>query len=82
MRRIKMHIMIALMSQDVRRMVGDNVRRLRIAAGLTQAKLADAMGVDSLPTSSIRVPVGSDWVHEIKHDGYRHVIRRKLRDNE
>jgi transcriptional regulator with XRE-family HTH domain len=34
------------MSEDVRQMVGSNVRRLRIAAGLTQAELAERMGVD------------------------------------
>jgi transcriptional regulator with XRE-family HTH domain len=34
------------MSDDVRQMVGWNVRRLRIAAGLTQAELAERMGVD------------------------------------
>jgi transcriptional regulator with XRE-family HTH domain len=34
------------MSEDVRRLVGDNVRRLRIAAGLSQAELAERMGVD------------------------------------
>lgn len=34
------------MSEDVRRMVGRNVRRLRIAAGLSQAELAARMGVD------------------------------------
>jgi transcriptional regulator with XRE-family HTH domain len=34
------------MSEDVRRMVGGNVRRLRLIAGLSQAKLAERMGVD------------------------------------
>jgi DNA-binding transcriptional regulator LsrR (DeoR family) len=34
------------MLEDVRRMVGDNVRRLRLAAGLSQAEVADGMGVD------------------------------------
>jgi transcriptional regulator with XRE-family HTH domain len=34
------------MSEDVRRMVGDNVKRLRLAAGLSQAELAHRMGVD------------------------------------
>jgi transcriptional regulator with XRE-family HTH domain len=34
------------MSEDVRRMVGRNVRRLRSAAGLSQAELAERMGVD------------------------------------
>jgi hypothetical protein len=34
------------MSEDVRRLVGRNVRRVRTAAGLSQAKLAELMGVD------------------------------------
>jgi transcriptional regulator with XRE-family HTH domain len=34
------------MSEDVRRLVGRNVRRLRTAAGLSQAELAERMGVD------------------------------------
>jgi len=34
-------------------MVGRNVQRLRIAAGLTQAKLADAMGVDRAYVSGL-----------------------------
>lgn len=34
------------MSEDVRRILGSNVRRLRKAAGLSQAELANRMGVD------------------------------------
>jgi transcriptional regulator with XRE-family HTH domain len=34
------------MSEDVRKLVGDNVRRLRLAAELSQAVLAERMGVD------------------------------------
>jgi transcriptional regulator with XRE-family HTH domain len=34
------------MSGDVRRLVGRNVRAVRLAAGLSQAALADKMGVD------------------------------------
>jgi bifunctional non-homologous end joining protein LigD len=29
-----------------------------------------------LPTPKKRVPTGSAWVHEIKHDGYRLIVRR------
>jgi DNA-binding transcriptional regulator YiaG len=43
------------MSEDVRRMVGRNVRQLRIAAGLSQAELAARMGVDRAYVS------GSSW---------------------
>jgi transcriptional regulator with XRE-family HTH domain len=34
------------MAGDVREAVGENVRRCRQAAGLTQASLADQLGVD------------------------------------
>lgn len=34
------------MSEDVRHLVGSSVKRLRIAAGITQAELADLVGVD------------------------------------
>ena len=29
-----------------------------------------------LPTDATRVPVGAQWLHEIKHDGYRLLVRR------
>ena len=43
------------MSEDVRRMVGQNVRRLRIAAGLSQAALAERMGVDRAYVSGLEL---------------------------
>jgi bifunctional non-homologous end joining protein LigD len=30
----------------------------------------------SLPTKADKVPAGSDWLHEIKHDGYRMMLIR------
>jgi hypothetical protein len=30
----------------------------------------------SLPTKSDKVPVGTDWIHEIKYDGYRMLVIR------
>ena len=30
-----------------------------------------------VPTWSRHAPVGRDWVHEIKHDGYRLIVRRQ-----
>ena len=30
-----------------------------------------------IPTRAYKVPAGSDWVHEIKHDGYRLQVRRE-----
>jgi transcriptional regulator with XRE-family HTH domain len=43
------------MSEDVRQLVGRNVRRLRIAAGLTQAGLAVKMGVDRAYISGLEL---------------------------
>jgi transcriptional regulator with XRE-family HTH domain len=43
------------MSEDVRRAVGRNVKRLRIAAGLSQAKLAERMGVDRAYVSGLEL---------------------------
>jgi transcriptional regulator with XRE-family HTH domain len=43
------------MSEDVRRMVGRNVKRLRIAAGLSQAALAERMGVDRAYVSGLEL---------------------------
>jgi ATP-dependent DNA ligase len=30
-----------------------------------------------IPTRAIKPPAGIDWVHEIKHDGYRLQVRRE-----
>jgi bifunctional non-homologous end joining protein LigD len=30
-----------------------------------------------LPTPSKQVPAGPDWIHEIKHDGYRLIVQRE-----
>jgi transcriptional regulator with XRE-family HTH domain len=43
------------MSEDVRRMVGRNVKRLRLAAGLSQAALAERMGVDRAYVSGLEL---------------------------
>jgi bifunctional non-homologous end joining protein LigD len=32
--------------------------------------------VPAQPVKAPRPPVGTDWVHEIKHDGYRIIVRR------
>lgn len=41
------------MSEDVRRMVGQNVKRLRISAEVSQAELAERMGVDRAYVSGL-----------------------------
>jgi len=43
------------MGQDVRQMVGRNVRRLRKAAGLSQAELAERVGVDRAYISGLEL---------------------------
>jgi bifunctional non-homologous end joining protein LigD len=30
-----------------------------------------------LPTRAGKVPTGPDWIHEIKHDGYRLIVQRE-----
>jgi ATP-dependent DNA ligase len=30
----------------------------------------------SLPTKADKVPAGSDWIHEVKYDGYRMMLIR------
>jgi len=30
-----------------------------------------------IPTRGTKVPAGPDWIHEIKHDGYRLIIQRE-----
>ncbi len=41
------------MSVDVRKMVGENVKRVRVAAGITQSELAARMGVDRAYVSGL-----------------------------
>jgi len=43
------------MSEDVRRLVGRNVQQLRIKAGLSQAALAERMGVDRAYVSGLEL---------------------------
>jgi bifunctional non-homologous end joining protein LigD len=30
-----------------------------------------------IPTRGTKVPSGPDWLHEIKHDGYRLIVQRE-----
>lgn len=55
------------MSEDVRRMVGRNVRRLRIAAGLSQAQLAERMGVDRAYVSGLELGQRNPTVLSLWH---------------
>jgi ATP-dependent DNA ligase len=33
-----------------------------------------------IPTRAAKPPAGLDWVHEIKHDGHRLIVRREGTD--
>jgi len=43
------------MSEDARRLVGQNIRRLRLAAKISQAELAARMGVDRAYISGLEL---------------------------
>jgi hypothetical protein len=38
---------------------------------------SDGYILPCIPTRATKPPVGPDWVHEIKHDGYRLQVRRE-----
>jgi transcriptional regulator with XRE-family HTH domain len=57
------------MVEDVRRMVGQNVRRLRIAAGLSQASLAERMGVDRAYVSGLELGQRNPTIVTLWHIG-------------
>jgi bifunctional non-homologous end joining protein LigD len=37
---------------------------------------ADGCIAPCIPTLAAKPPSGPDWIHEIKHDGYRLIVRR------
>ena len=57
------------MSDDVRRLVGRNVKRLRIAAGISQAELAERMGVDRAYVSGLELGQRNPTVVTLWHIG-------------
>jgi transcriptional regulator with XRE-family HTH domain len=57
------------MSEDVRRLVGQNVQRLRTAAGLSQAALAERMGVDRAYISGLELGQRNPTVVTLWHLG-------------
>jgi transcriptional regulator with XRE-family HTH domain len=59
------------MADDVRAMVGLNIRRLRIAAGLTQAELAERMGVDRGYVSGLELGQRNPTVVTLWHTAER-----------
>jgi hypothetical protein len=46
------------------------------AAMVTRCIRADGFVDPCIPTLTAKPPSGPDWVHEIKHDGYRLIVRR------
>src|SRR5215469_8595807 len=57
------------MSEDVRRLVGRNVQQLRIKAGLSQAALAERMGVDRAYVSGLELGQRNPTVITLWHVG-------------
>lgn len=57
------------MAEDVRRLVGRNVKRLRIAAGFSQAELAERMGVDRAFVSGLELGQRNPTVVTLWHVG-------------
>jgi ATP-dependent DNA ligase len=58
-----------------------------IVTSIASAYLVQAMKINSLPAGFVipaqpvlaaKPPSGADWIHEIKHDGYRIIVRRDL----
>lgn len=57
------------MSNDVRRLVGRNVKRLRIAAGISQAELAERMGIDRAYVSGLELGQRNPTIVTLWHIG-------------
>lgn len=55
------------MAEDVRRLVAENVQRLRAAAGLSQAALAARMGVDRAYISGLELGTRNPTVITLWH---------------
>ena len=57
------------MSDDVRRILGSNVRRLRKAAGISQAELANRIGVDRAYVSGLELGQRNPTIVTLWHLG-------------
>lgn len=57
------------MSEDARRIVGNNLRKLRLAAKTSQAELAARMGVDRAYISGLELGKGNPTVVTLWHLG-------------
>jgi ATP-dependent DNA ligase len=43
---------------------------------LSRVNLAPGFIAPCLPTVAAKVPMGPLWIHEVKHDGYRLLVRK------
>jgi len=66
------------MSNDVRQLVGQNIKRLRIAAGISQAKLAERMGVDRAYVSGLELGQRNPTVVTLWHVGQALGVKLRL----
>ena len=66
------------MSDDVRRLVGRNVKRLRIAAGISQAELAERMGVDRAYVSGLESGQRNPTILTLWHIGEALGVKLRL----
>jgi transcriptional regulator with XRE-family HTH domain len=57
------------MSDDVRRLVGRKVKRLRLAAGISQAELAARMGIDRAYVSGLELGERNPTIVTLWHLG-------------
>ncbi len=55
------------MSKDVRQIVGSNVRRLRLSAGISQAALATLVGVDRAYVSGLELGARNPTIITLWH---------------
>jgi ATP dependent DNA ligase domain len=55
-----------------------NTHQIRVFIGSTYISGMRKREFDPcLPTRATTVPIGTDWIHEIKHDGYRLTVQRE-----
>jgi ATP-dependent DNA ligase len=51
-------------------------RSLKFQAGVAVAVVPRSPFEPCIPTRGTKVPEGAEWIHEIKHDGYRLIVQR------
>ena len=67
---------IQTLSND--KVVGPNAERLpNPTAGAYLSDMRKTAFLPCIPTRGTKVPSHPDWLHEVKHDGYRLIIQRE-----